>query len=150
MVSATDRPALLSEGTLAYFLIRLFLAIRFLHAFAGKLMGESGEPDLANLTAFAGALAEGFGDKLPMLLLTPYAHALPWVELLLGLMLLLGIRMRITLFLTGLTYLSLLFGQLLVKQYGVVADITLHLAFVVAALLLVRHNRLELLPDPKD
>lgn len=65
----------------------------------------------------------------------------------LGLALLAGIRTRVTLVLTAATYVSLAFGQMLMKENVTVGWIGIHLALTVGALVLVRHNRWELCKD---
>jgi thiosulfate dehydrogenase [quinone] large subunit len=53
---------------------------------------------------------------LPKALLLPYAYALPFVEVALGVLLLLGIARNAVLFVTGLLFITLTFGQLLLSQ----------------------------------
>jgi thiosulfate dehydrogenase [quinone] large subunit len=53
---------------------------------------------------------------LPKALLVPYAYALPFVETALGLLLLLGIARNAALFVTGLLFITLTFGQILLQQ----------------------------------
>ena len=130
----------LTEHAMAFLLLRLFLAIRFIHAFYGKTLNEDGSFDLANLSHFTEKTIDGFSAVLPKFALVPYAVALPWVELLLGAMLLVGFKTRWTLFLTGLTYISLAFGMMLVKNYETVGQIMMHVLVVAFALRWISHN----------
>jgi thiosulfate dehydrogenase [quinone] large subunit len=65
--------------------------------------------------------------------------------IILGVMILLGIANRISLFLLGLLYISLTWGLILIKQDEGVAWLGVHMIMVVMALMLSEHNRLSLL-----
>ncbi len=134
----------ISDETLAFWLLRLFLAVRFIHGFYGKLVGSDGSIALSNLVNLNSYIGSAFDGKLPSFMLAPYALTLPWIELFLGLAILLGVKTRLALFFTGLTYISLAFGQMLLQEWTNVGLIGLHMGFTAAALLLVRHNRLKL------
>lgn len=130
----------ITEQSMAFILLRLFLALRFIHAFYGKTLGEDGSFDLGNLSGFTQGTIENFSSLLPKFALMPYAYALPWVELILGVALLVGFKTRWTLFLTGLTYISLAFGMMLMKNYETVGQIMLHVFMTAVALRWVSHN----------
>ena len=55
---------------------------------------------------------------LPKVLLVPYGYALPFVELILGAMLILGLFRNCALFATTLLFISLMFGQFLLAMSG--------------------------------
>lgn len=133
-----------SNGTLAFILLRLFLAARFIHAFIGKIQNDDGSFSLDNLDGFQSYIHNAFENLLPSILLHPYTALLPWAELILGVLLLLGLWTRPALFLTGLAYLSLAFGQMLLQEYANVGMIGNHLAFTAGALLLVDYNKFAL------
>jgi len=78
---------------------------------------------------------------LPDFLLTPYSAALGPLLILIGLMLLLGVFSRWTLFIMGLIYVSLTFGLVLINESSGVAWLAIHLIMIVAALCLVKHDR---------
>ena len=59
---------------------------------------------------------------LPSILVTSYGYMLPYVELALGILLIVGIFRNAVLFLTGLTLISLTFGQMLLQKHEVVAN----------------------------
>lgn len=75
-----------------------------------------------------------FEPVLPTLLLKPYFAILPWVELLIGSLLALGLFTRCALRLTGLTLLTLLFGVLMGKQFDVVLQNFIYLCATAALL----------------
>jgi thiosulfate dehydrogenase [quinone] large subunit len=155
----------------AFLLLRLWLALRAiitgLEKFAGKvteqkpLLDEFGQPDINGtmvavdhkvyaLKYYQGipaALQSKFAAEplLPAFLMKPYAASLGYVLIASGLMLLLGIGTRTSLFIQGLVYISLSFGLILINESGGVAWLGIHLLIVVAALVLVRHNRFALL-----
>ena len=65
----------------------------------------------------------------------------------LGIGLLLGLKTRLTLVLTGLTYVGLSFGLMAVQEGEGVAWLAIHVGLIAGALLLVRHNRYVLWAD---
>jgi len=62
-----------------------------------------------------------------------------------GVMLLLGLGTRVSLFLQGLIYTALTAGLILIKQDDGVAWLGIHVALVAFALILARHNKFALL-----
>lgn len=102
----------------------------------GLLFLVGGIGKLFNLGGFVGGfLAPTFAATiLPGWLVAGYGYALPFVEILLGVALLLGLCRNGALLLTGLTLLSLAFGQMLLHKFDVVAYIMGYL-FVTAAIL---------------
>lgn len=108
---------------------RWALGILFFFGGLGKIMGGVG--------GFVGYLVPAFEKTfLPKILLTGYAYALPWVEVLLGVALILGICRNCVLFTTALTLISLAFGQMLIQQHATVANIFLYL--ILTIILLIR------------
>lgn len=132
--------------TAVFLLLRLFLGVLFVIAFIGKLKGETNGYSLANLTAFSQGTLENFSKNtfLPRLLLAPYCYALPWLELILGTVLLLGIKTRLTLIAYGLIMISLWFGMLLLKQHSVAAGNSFYFFLVLVALYFAPYNRFAL------
>lgn len=102
----------------------------------GLLFFVSGIGKIANLAGFVqGYLAPAFqATWLPAGLVSAYGYALPFVEVVIGGMLILGLFPRLALFVTGLTLLSLAFGQMLLKQQGTVGNIFLYILMAAAAL----------------
>jgi thiosulfate dehydrogenase [quinone] large subunit len=69
-----------------------------------------------------------------------YGYALPFAEVVLGILLVIGICRNCTLLLTGLTLISLAFGQMLVQQHATVANIFLYIVLTVILLYLDEHD----------
>lgn len=109
---------------------RWALGVLFFFAGLGKIMGGVG--GFVN-----GYLVPAYSETfLPGPLVTAYGYALPWVELLLGLGLILGICRNCVLFTTALTLISLAFGKMLVQDHATVANIFIYI--VLAVILLVK------------
>jgi thiosulfate dehydrogenase (quinone) large subunit len=77
---------------------------------------------------------------LPPVLISIYGHILPFAELTLGFLLILGLFRNYTLLLSGLTFISLSFGQMLQQQHEVVATIFIYIAINAALLFLDEHD----------
>jgi thiosulfate dehydrogenase [quinone] large subunit len=77
---------------------------------------------------------------LPVVLLKAYGYALPFVEVALGVLLIIGLCRNCTLLLTGLTLISLAFGQMLLQQHATVANIFLYIVLTVVVLFLDEHD----------
>lgn len=93
------------------------------------------------------ALQDKFANEplLPHLVTAPFYTVLGPALILLGLMLLVGIGTRISLFLQGVLYIVLSVGLMLINQNDGVAWLGIHTALVAMALILVDHNRFNLL-----
>ena len=95
---------------------RWALGLLFFYNGLGKIMGGVG--GFVN-----GYLVPQFSKTfLPPILVTSYGYVLPYVELILGILLIVGIFRNAVLFLAGLTLISLTFGQMLLQQHAVVAN----------------------------
>lgn len=81
---------------------------------------------------------------LPEFLSKPFYAALGPALILLGVLLILGVASRLTLFAMGLLYTSLTFGLMLIGQDGGVSWLAIHLGLVALALSLADHNRFAL------
>ena len=62
-----------------------------------------------------------------------------------GIMLLLGIGTRLSLFIQGLIYIMLTVGFILIRQDDGISWLGIHVALVAMALMLAKHNKLALL-----
>jgi uncharacterized membrane protein YphA (DoxX/SURF4 family) len=136
-----------SAETWAFLSLRLFLALRFLVTGLGKFQNSEGDYAFSNLyDGFVASQIQTFGSKtnLPAFLSYPYIHSLAYVEIILGTLLLLGIRTKHTLALTALTYVSLAYGMMLLGNNNGISVIGTHLLLTAAALYFVRHNKFEL------
>jgi thiosulfate dehydrogenase (quinone) large subunit len=83
-------------------------------------------------------LMPGFG--LPL-----YDKILGPALIVLGIMILLGIAYRSSLFLLGLLYISLTWGLILLKEDGGVSWLGIHMILIVMALALAQYNRLGIM-----
>src|SRR5713226_6757292 len=94
-----------------------------------------GLPKLHDLAGFAQHLAEQFQKTwLPPALVSTFGYVLPFAEVGLGALLLLGLFRNVVLFATGLLLVSLTFGQILQGQAQIVFFNTGY-TFMTAALL---------------
>ncbi len=105
----------------------------------GKFLG----PKFPDITWFAYDYIVPRFEKtwLPNWLLVPYAFCLPFAEVMLGALLILGIGRNRVLFLTGLMFVTLSFGQVLLKEWVVVSENMIYLFVTGALLFLGEHDR---------
>ena len=86
----------------------------------GVVLLFAGIAKFPNVAGFANYVTSQFEKTwLPKALLVPYAYALPLAEVILGALLLLGIARNVVLFVTGLMFITLTFGQILLQQPAV-------------------------------
>jgi thiosulfate dehydrogenase [quinone] large subunit len=103
-----------------------------------------------SLTNYSG-IPQSLKDKFATEPLLPHAATSPFYSVLgaalivLGVMLLLGLGTRISLFLQGLLYIALTAGLILIKQDDGIAWLGVHVALVAFALTLAKYNRFTLL-----
>jgi len=103
-----------------------------------------------SLTNYAG-IPQSLKDKfaaepmLPHAMTTPFYAVLGWALIALGIMLLVGVGTRISLFLQGILYIALTAGLILIKQEDGVAWLGIHVALVAFALTIAKYNRFTLL-----
>jgi thiosulfate dehydrogenase [quinone] large subunit len=118
---------------LATLLLRLFLGMMFLMAGLGKL---------PNLPGFYQYIEKEFGNTfLAGPLLTAFSHTLPFVEVTVGVLLVLGLMTRPTLVVTALTLLTLFFGKLVARDGQTSAFIALYFLIVMYALRHAESNK---------
>jgi thiosulfate dehydrogenase [quinone] large subunit len=136
------------EYTAAFLLLRLFLGLRTLLAGVDKFE-LGGVYSTANYAKNMGRMADGITSAsfLPLWMTKLFAGSLGYVLLAVGVALLLGLKTRLTLVLTGLVYLALAFGLMAVQEDQGVAWLGVHVVLVAGALLLVRYDRFALWPD---
>jgi thiosulfate dehydrogenase [quinone] large subunit len=102
------------------------------------------------LTNYAG-IPPVFKDKfaneplLPHPLLAAFEHLLGPVLIANGVMLLLGLGTRLSLFIQGLIYIMLTAGFILIRQDDGISWLGIHVALVALALMLAGHNKFALL-----
>src|SRR5690348_338019 len=168
----TRVPAPCWDFTLAFLLLRLWLGVRALLTGIEKfsafktiqkpfvdpvtgMVDSSGAMievkqkfySFTNYSAIPQSLKDKFATEplLPHAATTPFYGVLGPALILLGLMLIIGVGTRISLFIQGLIYIALTIGLILIKQDDGVAWLGIHVALVALALMLVRHNRFSLL-----
>lgn len=120
----------------AYALLRITFGVIFLFYGIGKLMGGIGN--------FVGGMNQHFSGKLPAFMVMPFAYALPFGEVIAGLLILFGLFTRAGLVLSGLLLVGLTFGTVMLGEEPTVAH-NLQYALVNFVLLwLVDLNRYSL------
>ncbi|MCX7007033.1 MAG: hypothetical protein NTY53_07255 [Kiritimatiellaeota bacterium] len=157
------------DATLAFWLLRAWLGIRAIltglekYAAIGKVMKtwvdpKTGAPDpgglqveatqkiyaLANYSPIPQSLQDKFAAEplLPAFLLKFFYVILGPTMILLGVMLLLGIGTRISLFVQGLIYIMLTSGLIMIKEDAGVSWLAIHVVMAAVALTLAKHNQL--------
>ena len=159
------------DYTLAFWLLRGWLAVRAIFTGIEKfgayksiqkpLLDASGQPDasgavidvkvkfyaLANYSGIPAGLKGKFANEglLPPFALTAFDKMLGPALILTGVMLLLGLGTRVSLFVQGLIYIALTVGLILIHQDDGISWLGIHMALVALALMLAKHNKLALL-----
>jgi thiosulfate dehydrogenase [quinone] large subunit len=103
-----------------------------------------------SLTNYAGVpapLKDKFANEplLPPVALTTFDHLLGPLLIATGVMLLLGLGTRLSLFVQGLVYIALTAGLILIKQDDGISWLGIHVALIALALMLAKHNKFALL-----
>ncbi|MBC2606889.1 DoxX family membrane protein [Pelagicoccus albus] len=136
-----------SAESWAFISLRLFIGLRFLLAGLGKFKTQEGDYAFAQYyDGFATWIIGAFEKTdIPGFLISLYAYSIGYVEIVLGILLLVGVKTKWVLALIALTFVSLAYGQMVLGDNSKVDDIGLYLLFTSAALYFVRHNKLEAL-----
>jgi len=102
---------------------------------------------LANYNGIPASLQSKFANEslLPHFALTAFNYVLGPALILTGILLLLGLGTRISLFVQGLIYIALTVGLILIGQNDGVSWLAIHVALIAFALMLAKHNKLALL-----
>jgi len=156
---------------IAFLVLRLWLGVRALLAGIEKFGAyaniqkplidpTTGQPDasgvlvnvsvkyysLTNYSGIPASLKDRFANEplLPKFGLTAFDHLLGPAFIITGVMLLLGLATRMSLFLQGLIYVALTIGLILIKQDDGISWLGIHIALVAFALTLVKHNQFAL------
>jgi thiosulfate dehydrogenase [quinone] large subunit len=137
-----------ADHTAAFLLLRLFLGIRTLMAGIEKFEANKSF-SLANYSENMGRMATGISNNsiIPLWAAKTFAMPLGFALTILGLAIILGVKSRAMLFLTGLVYTGLGFGLMAVQEGEGVAWIGMQVLMFAVALTLVRHERFALLRD---
>lgn len=121
------------DHALAHLLLRLGLGMNFL------MHGISRLPDLSG---FAAHLEKTMARSwLPLPLVTAAGYTIPFVELVVGGLLLAGLFLRTTLVLGAIFMIGLTFGICLAQNWTVAAEQLIYLAIFAALLATVRQDR---------
>lgn len=127
------------ELSFASLILRLSLGQLMLVAGLGKFLRND------SVGAWVETMAKGFETTpLPLWVVIPYGYALPYVEIVLGLMLILGVLSRPAMLATAALLLSLTFGMTLQAQFATVANNTMYTALAAATFVLLRWNHFSL------
>ncbi|MFN2532334.1 MAG: YceI family protein [Pyrinomonadaceae bacterium] len=98
---------------ISYGLLRITFGVMFLFFGIGKFMGGLGN--------FAGGMNQHFSGKLPSALVLPFSYALPFVEVTVGTLILLGLFTTFALFVSGLLFVVLTFGTVMLGDAPTIA-----------------------------
>lgn len=159
-------------ATLGFLLLRLWLGVRALLTGIAKFGGSvssdqavliDGAPNSYGLTAAESVKVYGLShyhgvpevlyrqleaDPLvPGFLLVFFNAVIGPLLIVLGIALLLGLAMRVSLFVSGLTYVAFTAGLILLKQDAGIAWLGIHIALTALALFHVRYNRFGMLKN---
>jgi thiosulfate dehydrogenase [quinone] large subunit len=147
--SPSTRPP--CEYAAAFLLLRLFIGLRTLMAGIEKFE-SGGVYSFANYYKNMTRMATGITSASWMPLWATKSFALPlgYILLALGLALLLGLKTRAMLVLTGLLYVGLSFGLMAVQENDGVAWLGVYIGMIAGALMLSRYNRFALWPDKSE
>jgi thiosulfate dehydrogenase [quinone] large subunit len=160
------------DYTLAFWVLRGWLALRAILTGVEKfgayktvqqplLDPATGQPDasgamvelkvkfysLANYSGIPAALKGKFANEslLPPFALNLFDHLLGPALIATGVMLLLGLGTRVSLFVQGLIYMALTVGLILIHQDDGVSWLGIHIALVAFALVLAKNNKFAIL-----
>ncbi|MBD5781589.1 DoxX family membrane protein [Pelagicoccus sp. NFK12] len=141
-------PLYWSAESWAFISFRLFLSLLMLTAGLGKFKNQEGDYSFsAYYNGVVNWIVSTFEKTdLPGFLVSLYAYSIGYLEILLGLLLLLGVKTKWVLALIALTLVSLAYGQMLLgtQESGTaVSQISIYLLVTAAALYFVRHNKFE-------
>lgn len=140
-----------TEYAAAFLLLRLFLGLRTLLAGIEKFEAK-GTYSLSNYSENMTRMATGItgASFLPLWATKNFAMTLGYVLTILGAALLLGLKTRTTLIVTGFVYVGLSFGMMAVQESEGIAWLAIHVGLIAGALLLVRYNRFAVWADKCD
>ena len=136
------------EYTCAFLLLRIFLGVRTLMAGLEKFEANR-EYTTANYSETMNRMATGISNNSVIPLWAAKAFALPlgYLLVILGIAILLGIKTRCSLFVTGLLYTGLAFGLMAVQEGEGVAWIAVQVLMFAVALVLAGHDRFAVWRD---
>jgi len=149
--ASNSSPNVRCEYTAAFLLLRLFLGLRTLMAGLEKFelnRSYSTENYSANMSRMATGISNN--SMIPAWAAKAFALPLGYILVVLGLAVLLGVKSRVSLFLTGLLYIGLSFGLMAVQESEGVAWLSAQILMFAVALVLVRNEKFALWGDKAD
>jgi len=96
---------------------------------------------MGGLSNFASHLQEQFAGKLPSLLVVPFGYVLPFIETLIGGLLVLGLFNVFALMMAELLLVALTFGTVMQGEFPTVAHNVMYALIVFVLIWLANHNR---------
>lgn len=118
---------------IAYALLRVTMGVVFLFYGIGKFLGGLGN----FVSGLQGRFAE---SSLPSALVTPFAYALPFAEVAIGTLLVLGLFNLLALVLAGLLMMTLTFGAVMEPSPPTVADNVMYTLVIFVLFWLAEYN----------
>ena len=102
---------------------------------------------LTNYSGIPAPLKDKFANEplLPHVATSAFNHLLGPALIVTGVMLLIGLGTRFSLFVQGLIYIALSVGLILIKQDDGISWLGIHVALIAFALMLAKHNKFALL-----
>ncbi len=132
----------LTNNQLAFFLARITIGINLL---------IHGLVRIPKLQQFAEGLTKGFENSyLPQFLVSAFAHCLPFIEFLLGLCLILGLKTRLAAALGAVLIAVLIFGSGLKEDWTAVGSQMVYALFFFFLIKNLEHNIWALDSKPKN
>ena len=118
---------------IGYALLRFTVGIVFLFSGTTKLMG--------GLSNFVSHLQEQFAGKLPLMLVTPFAFALPFAEVIIGALLVLGLFNLFALTVAGVLMAALTFGTVMLGDPSTISHNVMYALTIFVLIWLAEYNR---------
>ncbi|NHE58151.1 DoxX family membrane protein [Cyclobacterium plantarum] len=108
------------------------LSFIFIRLGVGISMLGHGLVRIPKISNFSSGMVDSFnGSYLPEFIIVPFSLVLPFLEFLLGLMLLLGWHTRMAGILGGVLMLFLMFGTAMIENWGALPSQMIHLLFFI-------------------
>ena len=127
---------------LAYFFARITLGVNF---------SIHGLVRMPKLKRFAEGIMKGFeGTMLPEFIVIPFAYAIPILELILGLMLLVGIYTNRALAASAILMVVLIAGSAFKEDWGAVSTQMLYALFIFFLIFFQENNSWSLIANRKN
>ena len=135
------------NGRVVFLILRGFFAQFWLLQFFGKLRNaDTGSVSFGNLAAWSGRTTEWFvkTSPLPSFAVAPYTYAIPYIELVLGLLILAGYQTRWALLASAAYLVSLDIGLMFQLKHDVVGTNTVTMLALFLAVYLEKYNAFSL------